>query len=127
MNLNSIVSGAINTINPDILLSIQVSAGTTVNAQYQQVPSYASPVTVPGQVQPLTWRDIQQLDGLNLQGVRKRIYINGVVDGLVRATNKGGDLITISSGPFAGVWLVALVLEAWGTWTAAACTLQDGS
>ena len=124
MNLNSIVSGAINTINPDILLSIQVSAGTTVNAQYQQVPSYASPVTVPGQVQPLTWRDIQQIDGLNLQGVRKRIYINGVVDGLVRATNKGGDLITAPDG---SVWLVALILEAWPRWTCAAVTLQNGS
>ena len=31
-----------------------------------------------------TWRDIQQLDGLNLQGTRKAIYLNGEIDGVRR-------------------------------------------
>lgn len=127
MNLNAAVSGAISAINPRIPLSIQVSTGNATDSTHKLVPTYAAPVTVPGQVQPLTWRDLQQLDGLNLQGTRVAIYLNGAVDGLVRVTNKGGDLISINSGVHAGVWLVALVLEAWPDWTKCACTLQNGS
>jgi hypothetical protein len=44
-----------------------------------------------------TWRDIQQLDGLNLQGTRKAIYLNGEIDGVRRG---GGD--TVLHGDLAG-------------------------
>ena len=124
MNLNSIVSSAIGAINPPVPLSVQISTGTTQDASFKQVPTYAMPVTVMGQVQPLTWRDIQQLDGLNLQGTRRKIYISAHIDGLVRVDNKGGDLITDNCG---NTWLVAMVLEAWPSWTSCAATLQDGS
>lgn len=82
-------------------------------------------VVLTAQVQPMTWRDIQMLDGLNLQGTRKAIYLNGHVDGLVRNQNKGGDLISLPDG---SVWLVAQVLEdfsATSNWIKCAITLQD--
>jgi len=43
------------------------------------------------------WRDIQQLDGLNLQGTRKAIYLKGEIDGLHRG--RGG---TVLHGDLAG-------------------------
>lgn len=85
-----------------------------------------SKLSLMGQIQPVTWRDLQQLDGLNLNGTRKVIYLTGQVHGIVRQTNKGGDLITMPDGT---VYLVALVLEGWATagWCKAAITRQDGS
>jgi hypothetical protein len=79
------------------------------------------------QIQPLTWRDLQQLDGLNLSGLRKKIYVGGDLNGIVRVSLKGGDLITTPDG---NVWLVAQQLEGWSAtagWTAAAIVLQNGS
>ncbi len=76
-----------------------------------------------GQVQPITWRDIQQLDGINQQGTRNKVYLNGRIDGLIRSPNKGGDLITDPDGT---KWLV----EGWNPtagWTCAAITRQDSA
>jgi hypothetical protein len=127
MNLHGIVSNAIGAVNPQVMVSVQVSTGNTTNPDGSETPTYAAPVTILAQVQPLSWRDIWQIEGLNLQGTRKAIYLNGQVDGLVRALNKGGDLITFPDG---SVWLVALILEGFNLtagWTKAAITLQDGS
>jgi hypothetical protein len=127
MNLHSIVSGAISAVNPSMLVSVQVSTGSVKNADGTRVPTFAPPVNVRAQVQPVTFRDIQQLEGLNLQGIRKAIYLNGEIDGLVRVTNQGGDLITFPDG---SVWLVVMILEAFNLtagWTKAAIVLQNGS
>lgn len=102
MNLHSIASGAINSVNPFIQISIRVSTGYATDANFTRQPAYAPAVTVSGQVQALTFRDIQQLDGLNLQGTRRAIYVNGRVDGLVRVENKGGDLVTVPGAFFNG-------------------------
>lgn len=77
------------------------------------------------QVQPMTWRDLQQTDGLNLNGTRRKIYLYGSIDSINRVTEGGGDLITVASGVNAGVWLVAQVLEQFPDWVCAACTLQN--
>lgn len=79
------------------------------------------------QVQPVTWRDIQQMDGLNLQGTRVKIYLHGAVDGLVRPERKGGDLIIIADGVNRGTYLVAQNLEQWPDWVSCATTLQNGA
>lgn len=108
-------------------MSIQVSTGNTTAADGKRVPTFAAPVVKSAQVQPLSYDDIKHLDGLNIQGTRRAIFINGRVDGLVRVSNKGGDLITIASGVNAGVWLVAVVSEQWPDWCKALVTLQDGA
>lgn len=127
MNLHGIVSGVVAAVNPLVPGTIRVSTGSTTAADGTRTPTYAAPVTVPMQVQPLTKGEIEHLDGLNIQSTGRGIYVNGHVDGLVRATNKGGDLITLTDGPNAGVWLVVAVLEAWADWTKCAVTLQNGS
>lgn len=127
MNLHAIAGPIIAAVNPMIDVTIQVSTGATVAADGTRTPSYAAPVTIPGQVQPMTFRDLVQVEGLNLNGTKRAIYLNGRVDGIVRVDNKGGDLITIAGGINSGVWLVAMVLEAWPDWVKVAVTLQDGA
>jgi hypothetical protein len=122
MNLHAIVSGNIQAINPYIQLIVQISTGYATNPDGSRVPSYAPNQIVFGDVQALQYNDIVQLDALNIQGERRKIYINGEVDGLIRVENKGGDLITTPDG---NVWLVALVLEYWSQWVSVAVTLQD--
>jgi hypothetical protein len=104
--------------------------GTYSLNQAQTVASEAmtTSMTLQGQIQPITWRDLQQMDGINLGGVRWKIYLYGEVDAVVRPEKKGGDLITIfAPNQHAGVWLVAQVLEAWNGWVCAAIVLQDGA
>lgn len=125
MNLHGIVAGAVSAVNPQILASVQVSTGNTLGATGKQTPTYAPAVTVPAQVQALQYKDIEHMDALNIQGTRRAIYLYGRIDGLVRSTGKGGDLITITSGVNAGVWLVAVVAEQWPDWCKALCTLQN--
>jgi hypothetical protein len=127
MNLHGIVSGLIGAVNPHVPATLLVSTGFTVDDDGKRIPTYAAPVTVTAQVQALTFRDIMQVDGLNLQGTRRAIYLYGEVDGLVRVSQRGGDLITLADGPNVGVWLVAQVLEQWPDWCKVAATLQNGA
>ena len=104
--------------------------GTYSVNQTQTVASEAMTTSRPviAQVQPLTWRDLQQLDGLNLQGTRRKIYLYGRADGAVRPLAKGGDLITIATGGVNdGIYLVAQVLEQFPDWVSVAATLQNNS
>jgi hypothetical protein len=127
MNLHGIVSGVISAVNPMIPVTVQVSLPPTLNAARKPIAQYGYPQIVPAQIQPLTWRDIQQLDGINLGGVRWKVYLYGQVDGLVRPERKGGDLIIIAAGRHQGTWLVAQVLEQWPDFVLAAITQQNGS
>ena len=127
MDLHSIVSGAVGAVNPFVPAVLKISNGYTIADDGKQIPDYLADATISAQVQPLTWTDLQQLDGLNIQGNRVAIYCSGDIDGLVRSRNKGGDLIVIATGVYAGVWLVVQVLEQWPNWTKCACTLQDGA
>lgn len=127
MNLNAIANGVIRAVSPNILLQIQVNTGNTTSPDGTRVPTYAPHVCAYGQVQPLSYREIQQADSLNLGGTRKTIYINSFVDGLLRPENKGGDLIQVMEGPDAGLYLVANIDEAWvNGWCKAICTVQNG-
>ncbi len=121
MDLLSLTSGAIGVVNPLVPMVLKISTGYTDAADGAQVPSYATPLAVRAQVQPLTYKDLLQLDALNQQGSTNSIYIEGHIDGIVRSKNKGGDLITDDMGQ---VWLVTQVLEYWPDWTRVAVTLQ---
>lgn len=127
MNLHGIVSGNIGAVNPFVPATFQASTGSTTADDGMRVPTYADPVTVDVQVQALTGKDLMQIDGLNLNGTKRAIYLYGQADGTVRVNQKGGDLITLTDGPNAGVWLVVLVLEQWPDWCKTACALQNGS
>jgi hypothetical protein len=127
MNLHGIASPYISSVNPFTSVSLQISTGSTVRADFVPVPAYAAPVTVLGQIQPISTRDLAQLEGINLGGVKWKIYLNGAINGIVRPEKLGGDLVTITTGQHQGVWLVVAVLEAWKNWAVAAIVQQNGS
>ncbi|MBR7905971.1 hypothetical protein [Burkholderia cenocepacia] len=129
MNLHGIVSGVIGTVNPLVPVTLQQSAGYTTAPDGDRTPTYrASPQTV--QVQALSAKEIQHLDGLNIQGVLRKAYLNGDWRGVYRATNQGGDLLQFAA--VAGVpaslqgttWKVVQVFETWPDWCALAIQLQ---
>jgi len=85
-----------------------------------------SALIMSAQVQPMTWQDLRQVEGLNLSGTRRKIYLYGSVDSVNRVSRGGGDLITIANGGVDdGVWLVAQVIEQFPDWVSAAMTLQN--
>lgn len=116
----------IAAINPMLPASMQVSTGYTTAADGTQLPEY---VTVSGsaQVQALSFKDLKQIDGLNLSGTRRAIYFHGDFNGVVRPAQKGGDLINLTDPINNGTWLIAMVLEQWANWCKVVATLQNGS
>lgn len=126
MNLHGIVSGYIGAVNPLIPVMVRSSTGSTTADDGKRTPSYADPVCVIAQVQPLSTRDLQMLEGLNQNGVKWKVYLSGQVDAVVRPELKGGDLIDIATGPHQGTWLVTVVLEQFPDWTCAGIVLQNG-
>lgn len=127
MDLNQLAGGVTAAVLPQMPVTVQVSTGPGTTApDGTRTPTYAAPITLFASVQPVTWRDLQMLDGLNLGGVRWKVYLHGEVDAVVRSERRGGDLITIPSGPHAGTWLVVQILEQFPDWCCAAVTLQNG-
>jgi hypothetical protein len=125
VNLHQIVRGHIAAINPMTLATLQSSLGSVINPDGSRSPSYAQSVQCWVQMQSLTFTDLQMLDGLDQQGERRAIYLNGAWNGTVRVEGKGGDLLTFDGQ----VWLVVQVLESWVRpgWTKLAVTLQNGA
>lgn len=122
MDLRSIANGVSNTVNPNIMATVLRSNGYTIGAGRKQIPSYDAPITGPAQLQALDGEDLKQLDGLNIQGKIKAIFLRGVLAGVIRPDGTGGDIILIGSE----TWLVVKVLEGWANWTKAAIVLQQG-
>ena len=127
MNLHGIVAGAVGAVNPFIVATIYESDGYTTNDAYKQVPAYKDPVDVKVQVQALEWKDLQQLDAMNVQGERRAVYIYGSEwNGISRIDERGGDLLVFPERPGTAprTWLVAVVLEKWPDWVKVAVVLQ---
>lgn len=132
MNLHAIAGPIVAAVNPTVPVTIQFSQGSTIGADGIPVPAYSAPTPMQAQIQALTFGDLRQVDALNLDGTRRAMYLYGDVQAIVRVTQQGGDLITVTPafGAFAAgsVWLVAMTLETWANdgWCKVACTLQNG-
>ena len=135
LQLGQLLAGTVETLLPGTIIVDQLTGsppggiGTYTINRPQSVSSEAmtTSLLLMGQIQPLQWRDLQQLDGLNLNGVRKKIYLDGNVGAIVRAKNRGGDRIV---DPHSNVWLVVQTLEGFDPtagWTCVAVVLQDGA
>lgn len=123
MNLHAVVAPLISAVNPWLAATIRRSAGYATADDGTQIPAYTTS-KVRAQVQALTYDDLRQIDGLNIQGERRAIYLDGSWDGVVRVDGRGGDLITLPDG---SVWLVAQVLEDWSStagWVKVCATRQ---
>lgn len=120
MNLHGIVRGAINIVNRDSPGVMKVSLGTyTTDAAGHRTPAY-SEQSVTVQMQPLSYTDLMKIDGLNLQGIKKKAYVNGNFEGVNRPKQKGGDMLIVNGE----TWLITQPLEEWPDWCAFVVTLQ---
>ncbi len=120
MNLHSAVRGAIRNINPDIAATLRQSTGYVTDAGGKQWPAYADPIASTVQVQAVAGKDLEHTNGLNIQGVLRKVYLYGNWQGVVRADMRGGDLFQFSQVPGGGVqrWKVYTVFETWSDWCA---------
>lgn len=119
MNLHGIVSGAIGTVNPFVPAQIKVSAGYTTDGAGHRNPSYTT-TDVSVQLQALGYKDLMQVDGLNLQGVVKAAYVNGNFNGVNRPKQQGGDMLIVNGE----TWLIVQPLEEWPDWCKFVVNLQ---
>lgn len=124
MDLRGIANNLTSSVNPNETVTFLRSTGFTIGAGAKQVPSYASPIIGPGQIQALSADDIKQIDGLNIQGTMRAIYLYGELAGVVRPDQTGGDIIKRKNGT--ETWLVVKVLEQWPMW-AKAVIVKQGS
>lgn len=126
MNLHVIVRGAITAINPDIPATLLRSNGYTTDAAGKQTPSFLS-FTGQIQVQGVSAKDLEHTDFLNIQGVLRTVYLRGNWAGVVRADQKGGDIMKFPQIPGAAVqdWRVVTIKETWPDWCAVIVWLQS--
>ena len=120
INVRSLVNPATNNINQNADVVILRSLGFEIGAGRQQVPKYDYPLAGKAQVQALDHADLEKMQGLNLQGIYRSLYLTGALHGVIRKEGEGGDLVKYNGQ----TWLVSKILETWPTWTKAAICLQ---
>jgi hypothetical protein len=125
MNLHNAVRGSIHVVNPEITATLLRSTGYTTGTDGKQTPTYST-LTGSIQVQGLSGTDLRHMDSLNIQGVLRKVYINGNWAGVVRADSKGGDIMKFPQIPGAAVqdWRVIEVSETWPDWCSVIVCLQ---
>ncbi len=120
MNLRQIANNAITSINPNISAVLKKYAGETIGTGRKPVPSYLPDQNVTIQLQPISRGDMQHVDGLNIQGLAKVIYVNGNYFSVQREMEQGGDIFVINGEQ----WLVVEPVELWSDWCRLIAVLQ---
>lgn len=130
MDLRGIANQVSNVVNPNVIVTWQASNGFTIGSAGKQTPSYSTGISGPAQIQALDNSDLKKLDGLNIQGSLRALYMRGNLAAVIRPDSKGGDRITVgpqSGAPalLQGLWLTLKVLESWPDWTKVAIVKQN--
>lgn len=123
MNLRQIANSATRSINPNISAVLKKYAGETMGPGRKPQPSYLPDKDVTIQLQPISRGDMQHVDGLNIQGLAKVIYVNGNYFSVQRELEQGGDIFVIGSEQ----WLVVEPVELWPDWCRLIAVLQVSS
>jgi hypothetical protein len=126
INVRALANQAIQTVNPDTDIVLVRSTGYTTDANYRRQPTTVTQ-NVKGNVQGLSAKDLQHVDGLNIEGVLRSVHLYGNVQGVVRPNDAGGDVLRfpeVLGGPVRD-WRVVSVLETWATWCRVVVALQN--
>lgn len=124
MNLHKVVSGTISAVNQNRRATLQTSNGSVTNPDGSRTPQYNNSIMVTAQIQALSQQDLRHLEGLNIQGSQRSIYLSGMLNGVQRPSALGGDLVTLYDGT---IWLTTAVIEQWDSWVKVAVTLQNNA
>ena len=119
-------NGVTQAVNPNIDATLLRANGYTTDATGHRTPNTRA-IQVKAQVQALTARELAQMDGLNVEGVMRAVYLYGDIEGVVRADSKGGDVLEFRETPYSFVrsWRVVTVLETWPEWCKVAVVMQS--
>lgn len=112
MNLHGMALGAVAVVNPMIVATLRRSTGYTTGTDGTRTPNFTD-TTASIQAQELSSEQLSYLDNQGIQGVLKSIYLAGDWRGIVRADQKGGDMMIFGGHN----WLIVHVLESWPDWS----------
>lgn len=129
MNLRGIANLAIQSINPNIPVTVESPNGFTIDpATRRQVPVYITTQAF-GQLQALDGDDLKQMYGLNIQGTIRAMYLYGSIAGVIRPDSSPQSHVIFTSNEGGVVksrsWGVFKVLETWPDWCKVAIVYQD--
>lgn len=126
MNLRQIANSVTQITNPNISVTWIQASGTTTGADGTRTPTTTSS-TILAQVQGLSASDLRHVDALNIQGVVRSVHMYGNVQGVVRADQKGGDILQFPEIPGGTIknWRVIQVMETWPEWSRVLVVLQN--
>lgn len=110
MNLHSIVAPIVGAVNSNQMVTLYQNTGFSTNADYSRTPTYEA-FSMNAQIQGLQSDDIRLLDGVGIQGERRKLYLWGTWSALVRSLQKGNDLVAFPDG---SRWKCAYVFEDYG-------------
>ena len=127
IHVRAMANRLIQQVNQDIVGTwVRSTGGYTTAADGTRTPeTYSKGVLM--QVQAMTGKDLAHVDGLGIQGVMRSVVMWGDVQGIVRADQKGGDVLQFAErmgGPVRN-WLVVSVMETWPTWARVIVALQN--
>ena len=112
MDLHSLAAPAIGMVNPFVPATLLRNSGYETAPDGTRRPRFRQPEKVSAQVQPLSYKDLQHVAGLNLTGEAVAIYVRGKISGESRPDRAGGDLLQIGEKR----WLTVQVVEDWPDW-----------
>lgn len=125
MNVRGIANQYTQVINKNQKINWIQSNGYVTDNAGKRTPKTLT-LTVDAQVQSLGATALQHVDGLNMTGIMRSVYMYGNAAGAVRADQIGGDILVFPEVPFGTnkKWLITHVLETWPTWCNVIVTLQ---
>lgn len=118
MNLHGLASG-ITAVNRNTQAVLRHSTGSTTAPGGRRTPTFEE-VLGQVQVQGLSAKELAHLNGLNITGVLRKVYVRGAINSVLRASGKGGDVLSFEGFD----WLVVHVFETWPGWSAVAVSQQ---
>ena len=126
MNLRGLVNSFTGITNCNQQINWIQSTGYTTNAAGKRTPTILT-LTVKAQIQSLSASDLKHVDGLNIQGVMRSVYLYGQAAGVIRANQIGGDILVFPEikGGTPRNWLINQVMETWSDWCKVIVTLQQ--
>lgn len=124
-NVRALANKYIQVTNPNQKINWIQSNGYVTDDAGKRTPKTIT-LTVDAQVQALSATDLKHIDGLNITGVMRSVYMYGNAAGVVRADQIGGDILVFPEVP-GGCnknWLINQVIETWSDWCHVIVTLQ---
>jgi len=124
-NVRALANKYIQVTNPNQKINWIQSNGYVTDDAGKRTPKTIT-LTVDAQVQALSATDLKHIDGLNITGVMRSVYMYGNAAGVVRSDQIGGDILVFPEVP-GGCnknWLINQVIETWSDWCHVIVTLQ---